>query len=312
MAAASKVKARPTQSFVKTITWCRKHPSLTLLEILWRWIFGIPAMLLLYRFGSQMLAALPWRETGILQLSVNQMLTDPLRGSATIAAFVVLLMPPVLHSATWLAPLLIAMWSVLSAVGRTVVLRRMDPSLHARPMTLLVLNLLRLVPLLLGAAAWWFVLSAVAQQTILAPALSGGEPQMMVYIGTAIALTLGLFMLWAVVGWVFTAAPLLAMKQDLGAVAAMRASLRLGPSRAGLIEINLVMGIVKIALLVLFMAFSSTPLPFQSVITDAFLLWWTFAVFALYVLLSDFFHVARLAGYLHLWQQSDANFIDSE
>ena len=41
-----------------------------------------------------------------------------------------------------------------------------------------------------------------------------------------------------------------------------------------LVEINLVMGIVKIALMVLALVFSACPLPFESVATPEFLTWW--------------------------------------
>jgi hypothetical protein len=40
------------------------------------------------------------------------------------------------------------------------------------------------------------------------------------------------------------------------------------------VEINLVMGIVKIALIVLAMVFSACPLPFESVATPEFMAWW--------------------------------------
>ena len=80
------------------------------------------------------------------------------------------------------------------------------------------------------------------------------------------------------------------------------AAFRLGPLKAKLVEINLVMGIVKIALIVLAIVFSATPLPFESVTTPEFLAAWWFGVTLLYFVASDFFHVARLLGYLNLWR----------
>jgi hypothetical protein len=64
-----------------------------------------------------------------------------------------------------------------------------------------------------------------------------------------------------------------------------------------MVEINLVMGIVKLALIVLAMVFSATPLPFQSVATPEFMRWWYVAVAIWYFVASDFFHVARLVAY---------------
>jgi hypothetical protein len=117
-----------------------------------------------------------------------------------------------------------------------------------------------------------------------------------------IVATLGLFTLWAVVSWALSVAPLLAMLLGLGAGESLLAAFRLGPLKSKLVEINLVMGIVKIALIVLAMVFSATPLPFENVTTPEFLMGWWAGVTVLYFLASDFFHVARQVAYLQLWR----------
>ncbi len=293
---------RATQGFVANLSWLRQRPTLTLLEVAWRWCFGIPALLLIYHEGLQVFAAAPWQATGIQSISVNQLLTDPLAASTTAANFARIVGPGLYRAATWLVPLLLVAWAVISAIGRTFVLRRMDSALHARLLTLVVLQLLRVLPLVAAAIAWWLGLRAVAQWSILGPIAAGGEPQIMLYVAGAIALTLGLFVLSAAIGWVFSIAPLLAMIHNAGVARSLREALHIGHLRAGLVEINMVMGIVKIALLVLAVVFSACPLPFQSVMTDEFLFWWNIAVAIWYCLASDFFHVARLSAYLHLWQ----------
>ena len=40
-------EVRGTQSFVHTLSECWRRPSLTALEVLWRWAYGIPALLVL-------------------------------------------------------------------------------------------------------------------------------------------------------------------------------------------------------------------------------------------------------------------------
>ncbi|GAC1356130.1 MAG: hypothetical protein NVSMB3_02100 [Acidobacteriaceae bacterium] len=120
--------------------------------------------------------------------------------------------------------------------------------------------------------------------------------------GTLDVARLGLFSAWAVVSWALSIAPLLAMLRDLGTVGSLRAAFRLGPLKSKLVEVNLVMGIVKIALIVLAMVFSATPLPFESVTTPAFLRGWWMGVAVIYFLGSDYFHVARLVAYLELWR----------
>ncbi len=293
---------RTTQGFVANLSYVWQRPALTLLEIAWRWCFGIPALWLVYRQGARAFNGVPWQATGIEGLTVNQLLTDPVTASTTMAGFAEVVGPGLYHAAAWLVPLLLIAWAAVSGLGRTLVLRRMDPALQSRPVTLVVLQLLRVLPLAALAVAWWLGLRALANWSILQPIAAGGDPQMMLYVGGAIVLSLGLFVLSALTGWVFGIAPLLAMLHGTGPVQSLREALRVGGLRSGLVEINLVLGIVKIALLVLAVVFSACPLPFQSVMTDQFLFWWNVGVAIWYVVASDFFHVARLASYLRLWK----------
>jgi hypothetical protein len=304
MAVAQHAPERTTQGFVANLSWLRARPSLTLLEVAWRWAFGIPALLLIYRQVTAVLNAAPWQATGIQGLTINQLLTDPLTASTTMANLASVVWPGLYARAAWVAPMLLVGWAIVSGLGRTLVLRRMDSTLQAKPATLVILQLVRLLPLVMVAGAWWFGLQALAQHAIFGPIASGLEPQMMAYVGGAIVLTLALFVLSAAIGWIFSIAPLLAMIHNTGAARSLRDAVRIGALRGALVEINLVLGIVKIALLVLAMVFSACPLPFQSVMTDEFLLWWNVAVGVWYVLASDFFHVARLSSYLRVWQES--------
>ena len=50
------------------------------------------------------------------------------------------------------------------------------------------------------------------------------------------------------------------------------------------------------------LVFSATPLPFETVTTPDFLVKWWIGVTVLYLVGSDFFHVARLVAYLQLWR----------
>jgi hypothetical protein len=134
------------------------------------------------------------------------------------------------------------------------------------------------------------------------PIAAGQEPNLVAYCAIVIVETLGMFTLWAVASWGLSVAPLLAMLRDLGAAASLAAAFRLGPLRGKLVEINLVMGIVKIALIVLAMVFSACPLPFESVATPGFMLHWYAGVTVLYFVASDFFHVVRQISYLELWK----------
>ena len=183
-------------------------------------------------------------------------------------------MPPVLKVAAWLAPVLGVAWVVVSAFGRSVVLRRVDARLHARPGTLMVLQAVRMAALAVSFAAWFVALRGAATFAVNGPIAAGQEPNLVLYCAMVIVATLGLFTLWAVVSWGLSVAPLLAMRRDLGAGRAWRRRFALGALRSKLVEINLVMGIVKIALIVLALVLSACPLPFESVATPEFMEWW--------------------------------------
>ncbi len=309
---------RGTQTFVGTLSACWRRPGVTALEVGWRWAYGVPAAaLILWQVRKVLLAAMdgtldPARlglDPVLLGDPVGALSADPLGAAGKFAGAVRAVLPGLQHVALWLLPLVLVGWVMVSSLGRTAVLRRVDAGMHARVGTLVVLQAIRIVTL--GAVFWvWFTgVRWSSQVAIAGPMAAGAEPNLVLYCGLLIVLTLGIFVAWGTVSWVLMMAPLLAMLRNLGVGASVRGVLRLQGLRAKLVEVNLVMGIVKIALIVLAMVFSATPLPFESVTTATFLFWWWAGVGVIYLLASDFFHVARLVGYLRLWQvyEPDAN-----
>jgi hypothetical protein len=303
MAADRAVPVRGTQSFVHTLAACWKRPSLTALEVLWRWAFGAPALVLMVYEALGV-----WRQAQVDTTALRQMsLLDPMSAATTLTQTATVLMPPFLRVAEWLAPLFLVVWIVVSSFGRVLVLRRFDARLHARPGTLMLLQAARMSALLVSFALWFASMQAATEVAVNLPIAADHEPNLVLYCAIVIVATLGMFTLWAIVSWVFSVAPLLAMRDNLGAGASLAAAFRLGQLRSRLIEINLVMGIVKIALIVLAMVLSASPLPFESVATPQFMAWWYAGVTVLYLVASDFFHVARLVAYLELWKSYDGN-----
>jgi hypothetical protein len=294
---------RGTQSFVHTLSACWRRPSLTALEVLWRWAYGIPVLLALRYEGLRILQATPVDYAALRNMTV----LDPMGSAATMAKAMMALLPPVLRVALWLAPVLVVVWVVVSSVGRTVVMRRVDGRLHARPGTLIVLQAVRVVALLGSFLIWFWGMEWAAGVTVTGPMAVGGEPNLVGYFTLVIVGTLGLFTLWAAVSWALAVAPLLAMLRGLGVGGSLAAAFRVGPLKSKLVEINLVMGIVKIALMVLALVFSATLVPFSDEISPEFLFWWWVFVTAVYFVASDFFHVARQVAYLQLWRAYESD-----
>lgn len=294
---------RGTQSFVHILGECWHRPSLLGLELLWRWTFGIPLLALLAYTATRLWSATaaPIRATGIFDFSLQ----FPLNGAVSVAETYEILRGPVAHLLEWVLPVAIVAWALAAGLGRNRVLRRYDRTLPWRFPSTVVLELLRIVSLC-ATFAFWFVLIRWAANFSLAgvsPANeTGGEPNLVLYSALVIVISLGIFVVWALLSWVFSIASLLCVLERRSIGASLRRSFRLGPLRGKLIEINLVMNIVKIALVVLAMVFSATPIPFETVIHgSALYLWWA-GVTVLYLIASDFFQVARTAAFVELWK----------
>ena len=298
VATERKGPVRGTQSFVYTMTACWKRPSVTALEVAWRWLFGVPALALVWAEATRVVRASGADIGSLRRIS----LVDPDGAAAILTQIWDALRPGLARAAEWLVPGLLVGWVLVSAIGRTLVLRRVSGRLSARPGTLVVLHAIRVAALAGSFWLWWELVQLAGRVAIAGPVAAGREPNAVKYATMLIVSTLGLFTAWAVASWVLSVAPLVAMVRGVGPWAALAESLRLGAMRGKLVEINLVMGIVKIALIVLAMVASASPLPLQSVATPGFMTWWYVGVTVVYFLASDFFHVVRLAAYLELWR----------
>jgi hypothetical protein len=280
---------RGTQSLLHICADCWKRPGLLGRELLWRWGFGIPAAALLCYQGVHIAAAVSPDLSGLS-------LSDPMQAGQQIAQAAAAIKPEIEHVAAWLGPLLAIAWAIASGLGRTVVLKRLDTSLHAAPFTLILLQLLRMAALIGVWLGWYRAIQWAANVTLSA------TPNLVGWSAWVICLSLGIFVLWALLSWIFSIAPLLAMLEGKGLVGSLASSLHQGALTGKLVEVNLVLGIVRLALIVLAMVFSAIPLPFEADMSGtALYLWWAI-VTVLYLVANDFFQVARLAAFVQFWR----------
>jgi hypothetical protein len=286
---------RGTQSLVNLCAACWKRPSLLGWELLWRWSFGIPAAAVLYFEAAKIASSIPMNLSGLS-------LSDPDQAGQQLAATAAALEPRVTHTLLWLGPLLAVAWAIASGLGRSAVLHRLDPALRPAPLTLTFLQLLRIAALSAACLGWYSAIRWAANGT-----LTTDPPNLVGYSAWVISLTLGIFVLWALLSWIFSIAPLLATLENLGVRRSLARSLRLGTLTGKLVEVNLVLGIVRLALIVLAMVFSAIPLPFTPDMTGTPLYLWWAAVTVLYLVASDFFQVARLAAFVQFWQLTVRN-----
>jgi hypothetical protein len=293
------VPLRGTQSLVHLLGDCVRRPKLLAIELAWRWIFGIPALAIFYYQATLLLARTTVAPGGLDDFSLADPNAAALAFSNTSAA----LMPQLQHLALWLGPILAVGWAFSSGIGRSVLLKRMVPSSTPEPGTLIGLQLLRIAALAGTGLAWFGALHWAARAT-LTPATEQADfsPNLVGYFAWVIGLSLATFTIWALVSWVFSIAPLIAVLENRRLVSSLGRSLRLGRLTPKLVEVNFVLGIVKMALIVLATVFCATPLPFESVAsgTPLYVYWGLITV--LYLAASDFFQVARLAAFIEFWQ----------
>jgi hypothetical protein len=286
------VSVRSTQSLVSIQAELWRRPGLLARELAWRWLYGIPALLVLAHYAQRLLNQLLAARTGIEDFTLQQ----PAVAAQIIAASWHAIAPAALHIATWLGPLLMLGWAIASGIGRAILLRALTSQPRLRIAPLILLQLLRIAAL---ASAWtlWFQAVRWAAHRTIAHIASAAEPDFVGFAAALICLSLGAFVLWALTSWVLSIASVLVMAENRSPAQALAAAFRQAPLTMQLIEINLVLGIVKLALIVLAMVFSAIPLPFETVMTGhALYAWWIF-VGILYLAASDFFQLARLAAF---------------
>lgn len=282
---------RGTQLLVEHIGVVLKRPLLIAIETGWRWLFGIPFLLICWKQAQQILAAYPLDTSAFGSLDAQ----NPWVAAVQISSGIAFYEPHVAAVARWLLPATAAAWIAVSGVARGFLLKRMDPRMRFRPFMTAAFQGAWLA--LFAAAIWgWLQTIAWAGATHINVQ---GEPDLVGYFMWAIFLSLGFFTAFALASWPLTIAPLLAGIEGRSIFSAARESLRLGRGfTSKLIEINLVMGIVKLALMVLAMVFSAAPLPFSDELGAGSMHMVEAASLAFYLLANDFFQVVRLKAFL--------------
>lgn len=282
---------RGTQSFVAVMASVSRRPSLLAIEVLWRWAAGIPLLAVCAWEVLHLRASLAVDTAALQAMTVLK----PVQAGITIGALAHGLAPVVLPRLLWLVPAALLLRTVCAALGRAALLRRLAAVSKPRLRVTLALSALRTAALIAVLAAWVEGIRWANSIAITAPTARGQEPNVVLLAALVVFGTLALFVAWALTIWPVDTAFVLASRRSYGVLASMRYALRSRTLRSQLIEMDLVMGIVKVALIVLALVFSACPLPFENVESVDFLTWWWIGVALLYLLASDLFHVVRLA-----------------
>jgi hypothetical protein len=275
--------------------WMLRHPAVVAAEVIWRWLFGVPFLLLCWTRLQHILVVLPLEQSGLTSID----LSNPWLAAGQVSRSLVQYAPLVAHELHWLVPAGAIAWVIVSSVGRNLVLKLAEPRLRFRPISMLLLQTAWLM--LFGFICWaWF--RSVAWDAG-AHFSSGNEPDLIGFSIWLIFLSLGFFTLWALVGWIVSVAPVLMLLEDRSAPSALAETMKLGkPFTSELFEIGMVMGIANLALIVVAMVLSAAPLPFSDQLGASALhvVWACATVF--YLIAHDYFQVVRLKCFIQFWK----------
>jgi hypothetical protein len=281
-----------------------RRPLLVAIEVAWRWLFGIPFLIVCWKQAQQILLAFPLESSGFNSIDTQ----NPWVATSQIAGVVSYYEPHVVQVLRWLLPVAALTWIVISGFGRGLLLTRLESSREKshssvrwrfRPFTVTMLQAAWLCLLAVTLWAWLRAMHWVAATHI--PEV--GEPDLIGYAIWSILIGLAFFTAWALMSWAVSIAPLIAVLEERSALSALGQSFRLGgPFSSKLAEINLVMGIVKLALLVVALVFSAAPLPFSDELgASAMHMVWTASV-VFFLIANDYFQVVRLKAFLEFWK----------
>ena len=281
---------RGTQTLVGQMGWVFERPSLTAIEVVWRWLFGVPLFLLCWIESQKIFAAVPPESAGLTALDPQ----NPWVAAVQLSSAWALYQPHLMVIFRWLLPVAGLAWVVVSGLGRSFILKRMDSTLSFRPVAMIALQAAWLAFFALTCWGWFSSIQWVAS-THITPSV---EPDLIGFAVWVIFLSLGFFTAWALLSWALSIAPLVMLLENRSALSALGQSLHMGrPMTAKLVEINMVMGIVNLALLVLAMVLSAAPLPFGDQLGSEALhaVWAVATIF--YFVASVYFQVVRLKGF---------------
>ncbi len=298
----SPATARPvrgTQLLVEHMGQVIRRPWLVAIEVLWRWVAGIPLLCIGWYQWQKILAAYPLAGSGFNSLDTQ----NPWVAAVQLVGVWSYYRPHVFAVLHWLVPLAAAAWVIASGVGRSLLLARLQSHAQAGPRFRLIafisLQTVWMALLALTLFGWYSAMRWTAYAHIAA----SGEPDLIGYFVWAIFLSLGFFTAFALISWAVSIAPLLMLLEKRSGFSALRQSFRLGKGFTGkLAEINLVMGIVKLALIVLAMVFSAAPLPFSDELGPGALHVVAAGAVVFYLVANDFFQVVRLKAFVEFWK----------
>ena len=288
-------QVRGTQTMVDQMGWMLRRPAIVAVEVGWRWLFGVPFLMVCWSRLQHIFVLLTPEDAGLSNIDAQ----NPWIAAGQLSRGFAKYEPLIAHELRWLAPIAVLAWIAVSSLGRNLTLKQMEPRVRLRPLSMMVLQAAWLA--LFSGVCWgWFRSVSWAAATHF-PA--GAEPDLIGFSIWLIVLSLAFFTVWALLGWIVSVAPVLMLLEDCSAVSALGMTSGLGkPFTSELFEIGMVMGIVNLALVVVAMVLSAAPLPFSDQLGgNALHVVWAAATL-FYLVAHDYFQLVRQRCFVEFWR----------
>jgi hypothetical protein len=272
-----------------------RRPALVLAEIAWRWAFGLASLALIALTCLLFFASIRVNDAE-LQLARSG---SPWIAADVLARIIAANKAPLLRGMAVLVPGIALLWTVAAAVGRLITTPRFVAASPHRASSsfraLLGISFLR-AALMLALIAGYFGCALIAAEV---SNLSGGAPGAVVQAFLLVFLPLFLLVMlaWGALNWLFSIAPIFAVRDGRSTLASFADSVRMfGAHKRDFIAIGSAYGLAKsIAIVIvtivgmmLVTALSSVP----SLLTVAVI-----AITLAYFAFADLLNLARLASY---------------
>ncbi len=271
----------------------RKNPKLVLLEVAWRWSFGLLALLLLWWAIVSVLHRVTISDADWAALRSLNLHDTP----QTLAKIVVLFWEDFLLMLAALLSALALAWMITATWGRAATLYILTKRNNTRAVA--GLTLLRILLFLATLLATVFAVEGAAW--VSTPAADAAEPNWMLYL-LMVLIALPLIMTaWGILNWVLSLAPLFAVREQKGAFTSLAAAFRsLRCNRKVYWSVSGVYGLYRGAALV---TLTVTGLVLLALSQSKIVLGLLLALLLLYFAFADLLYVARLAAYLQIVEE---------
>ncbi len=272
----------------------RENPKLVLLEVAWRWSFGLLALLLLWWAIVSILHRVTISDADWAALRSLNLHDTP----QTLAKIVVLFWEDFLLMLAALLSALALAWMITATWGRAATLRILEG--RSNTPAVAGLNLLRVLLFVVTLLAAVF---AVEGAVWLATPSSADPAELnwaLYLLIVLIALPL-IMIAWGMLNWVFSLAPLFAVREQKGAFTSLAATFRsLRCNRKIYWSVSGVYGLYRGAALV---TLTVTGLVLLALSQSKIVLGLLLALLLLYFAFADLLYVARLAAYLQIVEE---------